>query len=87
MYSKYNAALCGCHTNAEHTDTLTTASLYLATSDETTSVLLGVDTEAASHPGIISVVHTDEAQTRLKQLSVALPSVCWKTGEAITGCH
>ena len=58
LYSKYITALYGCHANVEHTVTLTMASLYLAASVETTSVLLGVDTEATSHPTItISTPH------------------------------
>ena len=45
---------------------------------ETTSVSLVVDIEAASHPSVLSVRHTDEPQQgeiRVKQLSVALPSL------------
>ena len=53
----------------ERTVTLTTASLHLLL-----CVLLGVDTEATSHPAIaISTPHW-RGPTRSKQLSVALPS-------------
>ena len=55
LYSKYITALYGCHANVEHTLTLTMASLYLAASVETTSVLLGVDTEATSCPAITRI--------------------------------
>ena len=55
LYSKYNAALHGCHANVKRTLTLTMASLYLAASVETTSVLLGVDTEATSNSAIAKI--------------------------------
>ena len=41
-----------CHPAIEHTVTLMTDGLYLLLAVETTSVLLGVDTEATSHPTI-----------------------------------
>ena len=55
LYSKYNAALYGCHANVKRTATLPMASLYLAASVETTSALLGVDTEATSRPAITRI--------------------------------
>ena len=76
LYSKYNAALYGCHANVKRTVTLPMASLYLAASVETTSALLGVDTEATSNSAITRIRTPHCMRLNKAETTVCGSSIC-----------